>query len=298
MLFFFLIGTCLSINQDSLQPISSNHPSTGLISIAKLNPHALVEMLDGADPSAINDIVEILRSLIQDGVDESSQLNETVRTVTDHRDNMIVEVRRLNVAAGAAQNALNRRAKTEAEKKGVRDAKFNTMEGARPGFEKELSTLQKVYNMLQKLLKESSIEKQDLIEIGSSQRGKAYLQLIANVQANPEKVSKVIGFVKTMMDNVNSSFAILKQDVVKAEEDLGEAVKLREKAEVTWVSAVDAAKRGLHQLDEAKGALTAAVQARDTRLPVLRTESATLQEVIDLLLTTSDSPTTTVIPSD
>jgi len=288
MLFFFLIGACLSINQDSLQPISSNDPSTGVISIAKTNPLALVEMLDGADPDAINNIVKILRGLIQDGLTESSELNETVTDATSHRDDMVVEVRRLNVAAGAAENAYQRQLQIEAEKKGVRDAKWSTLESARPGYEKESKILQKVFDMLNQLLQEATPEEKDLIEIGSSQRGKAYLQLIANVQANPEKVSKVIGFIKTMMDNVQSEFAKLEKELEKSEEDLEQAVDDREDAEKTWVSAVAAAKRGAEQLDEAKGTLTAAVQARDTRLPVLRTERATLQEVIDLLLSTSD----------
>jgi len=298
MLFFFFIGVCLSLNQDILQPITSVRPSDSLISVAKTNPRVLVEMLNGADPDTINNIVAILRSLIQDGLKEMSDMKEAVNNATKLRDAMKVELRRVRVLEGIAQSELRRVNLIKAEKEGIYNAAQDAYDAAEPNLSKEINTLNKVLDMLEDLLLQNEPEQKELIELGSSEKGKAYLKLIANVQANPEKLEKVIGFVGTLKSQAESTLEGLRLKAADAKSVLDQAVGVCERAEVALMTAKQAGASALDAVNRAEGSLKAATQAWNTREPILTSENKTLKEVIELLLSTADNTTPAPQPID
>jgi len=295
MLFLFLIGVCLSMNQDSLQPISSNIP-TGLISIAKTNPFALVEMLDDADPDAINAIVKILRTLIADGEKEAKGLIGDIRSRTQKRDAALKELQRLRAIEGTLYSRLRYLAGLEARAKGVYDAVLADFAEAKPGLTNEISILKTVLGMLNDLLQQNQPDEKALLELGSSDKGKAYLKLLANVQADPEKLKKIIGFVGTLLDRANSELSTLRGKVALRLKQWKKATKDRVAAQALWSRAKQARVECEEALAEAEGALEAAKKAWEVRKPVLTREDKTLKEVIRLLLSTADGPQPTVGP--
>lgn len=298
MLFFFFIGACLSLNQDTLQPITSVRPSESLISVAKTNPRVLVEMLDGADPETINNIVAILRSLVQDGLKEMQDMVEAVQNATKLRDAKRVELTRVRALEGTAESELRRVTLIKAEKEGIHNTAQDAYDAAEPNLSKEINTLNKVLDMLEDLLLQNEPEQKELIELGSSEKGKAYLKLIANVQANPEKLKKIIGFVGTLRSQAESTLEGLRQKVVVAKRVLDQAVGVVEKAKVALTTAKQVTASALDAVNRAEGSLKAATQAYNTRKPILTSENKTLNEVIDLLLSTADNATPTPQSTD
>lgn len=295
MLFLFLIGACLSVTQDSLQPITSEMPSS-LISIAKTNPRALVQMLDGADPAAIDNIVKILEELIQDGVGELSALRYDISNATKLKDDASAEVIRLTGLEAVAGDEYRKLAGIQAKKKGIYEAFLSAYESAKPRLENELNLLQKVSDMLEDLLAQNKPQEKDLLELGSSEKGKAYLKLIANVQANPGKLEKIIGFVGTLWAKANSTLADLKHkvdtslDISEAAEDAALVGKGK------WAVAVKDLENAQTALAEAEGSLEGAIDSLKKREPVIKSEVTTLREVINLLKSTADKPQPTVVP--
>lgn len=295
MLFLILIGACLSITQDSLQPFTSTMPSS-LISVAKTNPQALVQMLDGADPDAINNIVKILQGLIQDGVGELSALRNDISNATKLRREATAEVDRLRGEEAVAGDNYRKLAGIEADKKGIYEASLAAYESSKPGLEKELSLLQKVTDMLEDLLVQNTPEEKDLIELGSSQKGKAYLKLIANVQANPEKLEKIIGFIGTLWSKTNTTLGDLKHKVDTSLDIYEAAQRAALVGKGKWAVAVTDLENGQKALAQAEGSLAGAVDALKKREPVIKSEENTLRQVIDLLKSTADKPQPTKLP--
>lgn len=291
MLFFLLIGACLSIKQGSLNPILPNGPASNMISIAKTNPRVLVELLDGADPDTINNIVKILQSLIQDLINESSRLSDDIKNATRKVHTIEDKVKNLQELEGTAEATYRRLVEVEEEKKGKHQALSEAFEDAEPGLSKEIETLEKVLEMLQKLLDQNQPEEKELLELGSSERGKAYLKLIANVQANPEKLSKVIGFIGTLKAKAMSNLDALAEKVRIAKEDHKQATDERVKSDGLWQVAKKALEDGKDELAVAKGMLSAAVELEKKRTPTIERERLTLVDVIRLLKSTADKPT-------
>jgi len=290
MLFLLLIGACVSINQDSLQPITSNAPSSSLISIAKTNPIALVEMLDGADPGAINDIVKILRTLIAEGVAEKKKIQAAHAKAVELKKKADIELVRLTGIEGAAQSEYRRRAGIEAQKKGIYDALKESTDAAEPALTNEIRILKKVLGMLNGILDQNTPDKKDLIELGSSEKGKAYLKLLANVQADPAKLKKIIGFVGTLLNEAESEWKDMQEKLAEAKRVWAAATEARLVAQTAWQQAKAAREEQDDVVAEAEGVVEAAKKVLDTRLPVLQSEDTTLKKVIDLLLSTADKP--------
>lgn len=289
MLFLLLIAACFSINQDTLQPVTSGLPSSSLIAIAKTDPRALLEMLDGADPVAIGKIVKILDSLILDGRREALALRNDISNATKVRDDAQKELNRLRLVETTALATYRSLQAVWAKKKGIWTALKNALEKNEPRLTNEINVLTKVLRMLNDILDQNTPKGQDLLELGSSEKGKAYLKLIANVQADPEKVKKIIGFVGTLLNEAKTELSSLEKKVEDAQKVLAEANRKRNAAYAKWVVADKAEEAGADALAQAEGALEAANNAFKKRWPVLVSEEKTLREVIRLLKSTADN---------
>merc|ERR1712099_47043 len=145
---------------------------------------------------------------------------------------MKVELTRVRVLEGTAESELRRVNLIKAEKEGIYNVAQDAYDAAEPNLSKEINTLNKVLDTLEDLLLQNEPEQKDLIELGSSEKGKAYLKLIANVQANPEKLKKIIGFVGTLKSQAESTLEGLRLKAVAAKSVLDQAVGVCERAEV------------------------------------------------------------------
>merc|ERR1719510_49657 len=160
----------------NLVPVNSKMPSSNLVSIAKTDPLALVQMLDGADGKAIEKIVAILRGLILDG---NRELANLVKNVQDANKKVAATQKRLNELLkleGEALSELRRRQGIQATAQGKYNAAVKAHDRAAPGLKNEIDTLKKVLGMLNDLLNDNTPSKKELLELGSTEKGKAYLK--------------------------------------------------------------------------------------------------------------------------
>jgi len=285
-----LIGACLSMKQGSLDPMLPNGMASNMISIAKTNPRVLVELLDGADPDTINTIVQILQGLIQDLINESQKLSDDITNATRKVNTIEDKVENLQEQEGTAEATYRRLLQVEEEKKGIHQGLVEAYNDAEPSLTKEIEILDKVLKMLQELLDQNQPEEKELLELGSSERGKAYLKLIANVQANPDKLTKVIGFLGTLKVKTTTTLAALKKEVEIAEEDHKQATDERVKSDGLWQVAKKALEDGEDELAVAEGMLSSVVELQKKRQPIIQRERSTLVDVIRLLKSTADKP--------
>jgi len=287
MLFFVLIGVCLSINQDSLQPLKSETPST-LISIAKTDPHALVSMLDGADPAAIDQIVTILNEIIDEGNQEIDTLNKSVAEATGELNTLNTELDSKVKEQGEAKQEYETLSSQESAVRGRLASAQSALDLAKPDLDNEIDTLEKVEGILQTLLASNTPESQSLIEMGSSEKGRAYLKLIAKVQANPDKIAVVIGYIQTLLQHANEELEQLENTVTDLEQAVEAAESLTQTASAKYQTAQETVVTWTNKVTEASSALDTASDIFETRKAAIDDENATLRNVIDLLNSTKD----------
>jgi len=287
MLFFVLIGVCLSINQDSLQPLKSETPST-LISIAKTDPHALVSMLDGADPAAIDQIVTILNEIIDEGNQEIDNLNKSVAEATGELNTANTELDDKIKEEGEAKQEYETRQSEESGLRGRLTAAQSALDLAKPDLDDEIDTLVKVEGILQSLYASNLPESQSFLEMGSSEKGRAYLKLIAKVQANPDKIAVVIGYIQTLLQHANEELEQLENTVTDLEQAVEAAESLTQTASAKYQTAQETVVTWTNKVTEASSALDTASDIFETRKAAIDDENATLRNVIDLLNSTKD----------
>merc|ERR1712083_781140 len=199
---------------------------------------------------------------------ELSALRYDISNATKLKDDASAEVIRLTGLEAVAGDEYRKLAGIQAKKKGI----------------------------YEDFLAQNKPQEKDLLELGSSEKGKAYLKLIANVQANPGKLEKIIGFVGTLWAKANSTLADLKHkvdtslDISEAAEDAALVGKGK------WAVAVKDLENAQTALAEAEGSLEGAIDSLKKREPVIKSEVTTLREVINLLKSTADKPQPTVVP--
>jgi len=288
MFFLFLIVACLSISQDKLEPVKSKMPSTNLVSIAKTDPLALVQMLDGANPEAVGKIVAILNGLIQDGDQEYANLVKAVAVANKKVKTTQNTLRDLLELEGQALSQLQKMQKIEAVATGKYVRTLAEYRRVSPRLEKEINVLRKVLGMLQTLLNNNTPNSKELLELGSTEKGKAYLKLIANVQADPDKLRKIIGYVGTLLDEAERDLETMVNDVKQAKKVMDLAMANTRKALAKHQQAVRERKECQAQLVRDVAARDAAELIRVRRGAILAKEKKTLQQVITLLESTAD----------
>lgn len=306
MLFLLFIGACLSINHESLQPIKSQMPSS-LVSIARTNPLALIKMLDGANPDAIRGIVKILDELITEIQENRNSLSAGINNANSEIEEIKVTVGELVKLEGSAEEVLDLKSAAESKAKGEHEAMEKVFETSSPPLKNEIDILTKVKDLLVDLqpntdpnedlepttapnqLKPTSVPNQeDLLEVGSATKGQAYLKLLANAQADPDKLEKIIGFVQTLLNSVTKEHQKLVDQLEVLEQAHSDALDEKTQADVAHKQAIRNLEAGQGDLSVAKGKLEAAQKAWDLRSPNLQREEDVLNQVIDLLNTTAD----------
>lgn len=289
MLFLLLIGACLSINFESLQPIKSQMPSS-LISIARTNPLALIKMLDGANPDAIRGIVKILDELITE-IEESREFLKTgIDNANTEVESNKVTVGKLVKLEGSAKELLALKSKAYSIAKGEYEAMRKVYDTSSPPLKNEIHILSKVLGQLNWLHETSTPpNKEDLLEVGSANKGSVYLQkILANVQADPDKLEKIIGFVQTLSNSVTQELQKLVDKLHALDMAHLDAEDEKTEADVAHKEAIKNLEAGQGDLSVAKGKLEAAQKAWDLRSPKLQREEDVLNQVIDLLNSTAD----------
>jgi len=151
-----------------------------------------------------------------------------------------------------------------------------------PRLSKEIGVFEKVLRILRNLLNNQPQDK-ELVELGNSAEGQTYQKMIEKFQANPEKLNQVITIVENLLKQ--------SQDELKSLEDAMNAAKVERDAKLKAKNialgasvAADAAVRAQTMIvSQLEGALTEAQKEWNTQVPVLRSEKATLDDVMQIL---------------
>jgi chromosome segregation ATPase len=292
MLFLFLFGACVAMNQ--LQPLPSL-PSQNLISIAKTNPLALVEMLDGADPKAVTTIIGILEDLVDEGLKQKKILEDAVKTGEDNVKTLTDKVNDARRKHGEAKGEHDDAVENEAHKEGVWQAATSSLATGRISLDNEIAVLKNVLDILKGLLDNNTKglltkdgTNKALVALGSitslGRTGtKGFQEMLTKVKANPATLQKIIDLVGIMLRKAEDELNRLEEAVKSATTALEAAKSVTIEKKGLLDAATDALNDCLDELETAHGALAEATRELNKRGPILDQEDATLKKVIELL---------------
>jgi len=293
MLLLFLFGACVAMNQ--LQPLPSL-PSQNLISIAKTNPLALVEMLDGADPQAVATIIRLLEDLVAEGLKQKNILEAAVKSQEDYVKIFTARVNKATEKEGQAKAVWENAKNDEAQKQGVWEAAKSSLATGRISLDNEIKVLKEVLDILKDLLANNTPKglltkdgaNKALVALGSitslGRTGtKGFQEMLTKVKANPATLQKIIVLVETMLKKAEAELKRLEQAVVTAEAAYNAATLVTVTKKGLFDAATAHLNRLLDHLEQAHGTLGQVKSELNTRGPILDQEDATLKEVIALL---------------
>jgi len=254
------------------------------MSIARTNPLALIKMLDGANPDAIRGIVKILDELITEIQENRNSLSAGINNAKTEIERIKVTVGELVKLEGSAEEVLDLKSEAESKAKGEHEAMVKVFETSSPPLKNEIDILNKVKDLLVDLkpntdpnedlepttapneedLKPTTFpNEEDLLEVGSATKGQAYLKLLANAQADPDKLDKIIGFVQTLLNSVTKEHQKLVDQLEVLEQAHSDALDEKTQADVAHKQAIRNLEAGQGDLSVAKGKLEAAQKAWD-----------------------------------
>jgi len=299
MLFLLLLVNVCIASQSHLEPISRKVtvPSrTKLALIAKKDPHALLKMLDNANPDDIAQIVQLLQELIDAGKTEKAQLAQSLSdaeaTVTTAREAYNAAF----IAQGTADAKHRAALDHESASKGTWEAATAAYDTEQPGLENEIAVFQQVLNILQNLLNQQP-QDEALLELGSSEKGKLYQKLILKVQADPTKINQIIDLVNGLSATSESVLNSLEKTVNDTRASYDSAIDATTIASGELTAAQKETTDASDALGQAQGAFEETQKNNNDREAVIDSEETTLNEVITLLNQISDTEVVTPSPT-
>lgn len=259
------------------------------IAMAKHDPAALVDLLDTADPKAVSHIISLLEQMMTDNRGKIRVLNETLAAKEKALKAAELDSSDQAGKCGTIKSDLEKKEEAEKEALGVLTGAKATRADRDPKLQKELATLNTVLDKVKSLQKTSSEQ--------TSRRLLAFdsVNMMSEIQQDPN------AFIESLVDadpkKLQLVINLLEELIAAAQNELNHVIKVEEDAKVAHTKAVNAV-RAARQLDgtckkqltekqgsvaELTGERDVAKTARDTRTPILLSENATLQEIIDLL---------------
>jgi len=283
MLFFtVLIGACVAIQSGVLKPVDLKTPAVSLIQTAKTDPHALIQMLEGADKDTLKQIIKLLREL-----DDEARVQQGT---------LVKSLALANKNFALAQKEQKRLAELEVQNKTVfkqREQEYNTANGkytetkrehdtGSPRLTKEIDVFNRVLGILRNLLNNQPQDK-ELVELGESTEGQAYQRMIQNLQADPEKLKKIISIVESLHEQSETELKTLKDKMDDAKKVLDNKNRAKMMAHALWTQVKDQLEDATSHLQVQVGRLTEAKIEHNTQYPILTSERVTLGDVLKIL---------------
>lgn len=283
MIFFtVLFGACVAIQSGVLKPVVHQKSVVSLIHTAKSDPHALIQMLEGADKETLKTILALLNDLRVEAMAEQARLTTLVAKATGElalgtkelkrlEGILIIKKTNLDAATKAFNTADGRWQQTKAD----HDA------GA-PRLNQEITVFTKVLVILRNMLN-GQPQSKDLLELGDSAQGQVYQKMIENIKADPGKLKKVIAIVAKLLTQSKAELKSLKDtmDAAKGVRDAAFKVLVQARAEHTVAAAAVSAQKTVVQT--LTGALQEAKREYDANYKVVTKERGTLEDVIKIL---------------
>lgn len=283
MIFFtLLIGVCVAIQSGILKPVAQQKSVVSLIETAKNDPHALIQMLEGADDKTLGEILDLLNALRTESIGEQKRLQLLLATATKKLADATTEARRLEaikIKMGTAKSQADREFNLADGKWKETVTEYND---GKPRLDKEIEVFTKVLNILGNLL-DGQPQPKALLELGLSAQGQAYQKIIENIKADPEKLKKVIGLVNKLFTQSKDELKLLKDTMQRAKMVRDAKERTQAVATASYKAATAAHTAQTAVVQQAQGALTEAQKEYNTNYPIVSKERATIEEVIKIL---------------
>lgn len=259
------------------------------VEMAKHDPAVLVDLLDTADPDAVASIITLLEKMMTNHVGTIQYLNKTL--AEKEKVLKTAELDESEQAGKCGKTKVDLEEKISAQKValGVLTGAQATRAEDEPKLTKELKTLRTVLEKVKSLQTSSEQKKSrrllalDSVGMSSAIKSDPEAFLESLVDANPQKLQLVINLIEELIAEAEKQLA----HVIQVEKDALEKNKIATEA-VHKARQVDGTckkqlgeKRG--DVAEITGERDTAKLAHDTRVPILLSENAILQEIIDLL---------------
>jgi len=281
MLSFFLIGACVALKSGLLQPV----PSAGtanFLQTAKTNPRALIQMLQGADPTVINTIIQLLTQLRDDSVTEENRLT----TVLNSANDTLTQTKAL---LAAAESTLVR-AEIDQENKNL---EYNTKLGTYnqvlqehdeevPTLENEISIFEQVIEVLIQL-RDGASQEESLLQLEQISGAEHYQKLLEDAKADPTKIDQIIALIESLSSQSSSALNATKARLETATNELNTAKSDKDDADAALTTAQGFVSTQQTAVGEAQGKMDEAQSEYDARYTTVVGETATLNEVIGIL---------------
>jgi len=283
MIFFtVLIGVCVAIQAGVLKPVDHQKSVVSLIQTAKTDPHALIQMLEGADKETLKSILKLLNELRTESIDEQKRLTTLLANAAKNLAEGKAELSRLNTIKAKKKAELDEAVKQFNIAHGTWVETKQEYDDGSPRLRKEIGIFLQVIQILNNLVK-GQPQPKGLLELGASAEGQVYSKMIENIKADPVKLKKVIAIVTKLLGQSRLELQSLKQamDGAKAVRDDKERIKNTAFGEWRAASAAVAAQEAVVQ--QLTGAFQEATREHGTNYPIVTGERKTIEEVIKIL---------------
>lgn len=284
MLFFtLLIGACVAIQSGVLKPVDLQTPAVSLIQTAKNDPHALIQMLEGADKGTLKRIIALLNELDDQAEDQQDRLVKSLASANKNFALSKKEEKRLVEIEVVKKTIFNQREQEYNIANGRYTETKREHDAGSPHLTKEIGVFNKVLGILRKLENNQPQDK-ELVELGESTEGQVYQRMIQNLKADPKKLKKVISIVENLRTQSETELKSLKDKMDDDKEVLDVKKKAKIMAHAVWTQVKAQLGAATAQLQIHLGQLTEAKTEHDTQYPILTAERETLADVLKMLV--------------
>lgn len=278
---FFLFSLILLTSQVTSAPLS-------FVELARSNPSALVDVLDTADPNAVNNIIKILQELIQENEKKLLNNKKALEDAEKALSDATLDGNNQATKCNNLQADLDTKITIRQKAKGAHEIAEATRNAREPKLKKEIATLLSVLEKVKSLKATPQQKSRRLLALDSvnllvqlQEDPESLLQTLTN--ADPKKRALVIGLIEDLiaaarkeLNNVINAEVTAEAAHIKAAADVTDAIAL-----VGTCTKKLAEKEG--DIDELKAKRDQAKKFLDEQTILLNHENNQLKQIVGLL---------------